>query len=218
MKTTAQIQLDVQEELKFDPRIHDGDVGVSVQNGVVTLSGKIPTYAEKWAAEEAALKVAGVSTVVNDLKVNSALGSFDDQKVGEAINHSLSWNAWIPEGQVKAVVDDGWVTLSGKLSYNYQKDAALNVVKNVTGVRGVFNKMIVEPSISVKDIKAHIRKAIHRYAEKDAEQIEVSVANGEVRLTGKVHSRGGRAEAEFAAWQTPGVRSVKNSISVTHDY
>lgn len=218
MKTNAQIQQDVNEELKFDPRIHEGDVGISVSNGVVTLSGSIPTFAEKWAAEEATLKVSGVNTVVNDLKVKSSFSKDRDQDIAESINRSLKWNIWIPKEAVKAVVDDGWVTLSGKLDFNYQKDAAMNAVKDLIGVRGVTNMIAVEPKATVKDIKAHIRKAIHRYADKDANTIDINVDNGEVRLSGTVHSRGEKSEAEFAAWQTPGVRTVKNNISVSFSY
>jgi osmotically-inducible protein OsmY len=218
MKSSAVIQKDVYDELKFDPRIREGEIGVSVAQGVVTLSGSIPTFAEKWAAEEAALKVAGVATVVNDLKVKITSSKEDDQEIAEAINRAFKWNVWIPKDSIKTLVDDGWVTLSGKLDYNYQKEAAQNAVKTLPGVRGVSNKITVEPKASIRDIKAHIRRAIHRYADKDANAIDISVADGEVRLSGTVHSRGEKSEAEFAAWQTPGVRTVKNNISVAYEY
>lgn len=139
--------------------------------------------AEKWAAEEATLKVAGVTTVVNDLKVKFVGERDSDQVIAEAINQALRWNVWIPKEQVKA---------------------------------GVINNIVVEPLATAKDIKSQIRKAIHRYAERDAERIEVLVKEGEVKLSGKVQSRGERSEAEVAAWHTPGVKSVRNDISVSY--
>ncbi len=156
--------------------------------------------------------------MVNDLKVNVSYSKSEDQEIAEAINRSLNWHVWIPKNTVRAVVDDGWVTLMGHLEFNYQKEAAQNAVKNIAGVCGVTNRIVVEPKATVRDIKAHIRKAIHRYADKDANSIDISVDNGEVRLSGTVHSRGEKSEAEFAAWQTPGVRTVKNNISVSYGF
>ncbi|MGE4133812.1 MAG: BON domain-containing protein, partial [Bdellovibrionales bacterium] len=113
MKTNAEVQKDVYDELKWDPRIHEGDIGVSVSNNVVTLSGNIPSYAEKWAAEEAAQKVSGVNAVVNDINVKTyGLQKHDDQDIAEAAAKAITWNVWVPKDKVKVIVDNGWVTLS----------------------------------------------------------------------------------------------------------
>lgn len=216
MKSNAQIQKDVYDELKWDPRIHEGDIGVSVSNNVVTLSGNIPSYAEKWAAEEAAQKVSGVNAVVNDINVKAyGLQKHDDQDIAEAAAKAITWNVWVPKDKVKVIVDNGWVTLSGKVASEYQRKAAEDEVKFLSGVRGVTNDVSIEPAVKVKDIKEQIKRALHRYADKDAENIQVSVINDEVQLTGEVHSRSEKNEAGWAAWGTPGVRKVKNNVTVS---
>ncbi|MGZ6480282.1 MAG: BON domain-containing protein [Bdellovibrionales bacterium] len=216
MKENANLQKDVYEELKWDPRINEGDIGVSVSSGIVTLSGSSTTYAEKWAAEEAAKKVTGVSAVVNKIDVKLAgIHTKDDQDIAKAALHALQWNVWVPDESIKIVVDSGWVTLSGNVKANFEKQTAENVVKYLSGVRGVSNNITVEPSVKAKDIQYQIKRALHRHAEEDANAIHVDVTDGEVKLTGRVHSWAEKNEAEWAAFGTLGVRKVKNEVSVT---
>ena len=217
MKSNADLQKDVYEELKWDPRINEGDIGVSVANGLVTLSGTIPNYAEKWAAEEAAQKVKGVSAVVNKIDVKLSNGNVkDDQHIAEAALNALHWNTWVPSESIKLTVEKGWITLAGSVKANYQKQAAENAVKELLGVRGITNEITVESSATVKDIQFHIKQALHRHAEQEAKGINIQVSNGEVVLSGKVRSWSEKSEAEWAALGTTGVRKVKNDLAVTY--
>lgn len=217
MKTNADLQKDVYEELKWDPRINEGDVGVSVSDGIVTLSGSSPTYAEKWAAEEATKKVAGVCAVANEIAVKLA-GSHikDDQDIARSALNAIKWNVWVPNDSVQIVVEDGWVTLSGKVKSDFEKQTAENVVRYLSGVRGVSNDITIEPTVKAKDIQFQIKRALHRHAEEDANAIHVEVSDGEVKLTGTVHSWNEKSEAEWAALGTSGVRKVKNNVSVSY--
>lgn len=217
MKTNAELQNDVNEELKWDSRITEGDIGVSVKDGIVMLSGTIPSFAEKWAAEEAAHKVVGVTAVVNKIEVKlSNLHERDDQDIAEAALNAFAWNVWIPEKAVQITVEKGWVTLTGEVKHDYQRKAAENAVKNLSGVRGVSNHIFVEPETKLKDVQYHIKRALHRHAEEDANRIQVEANNGEVTLTGRVHSWDEKLNAEWAALGTAGVRKVKNNLSISY--
>jgi osmotically-inducible protein OsmY len=217
MKSNADLQKYVYEELKWDSRINEGDIGVSVSDGIVTLSGTIPTYAEKLAAEEAAKNVAGVAAVVNKIEVK-VVGTHvrDDQDIARAALNALQWNVWVPDETIKVAVEKGWITLSGKVKSTFQRGTAENAVRHLAGVRGVTDEIIVEPAAKAKDIQFQIKRALHRHAEEDANSIHVDVNNGEVTLTGKVHSWSEKSEAEWAALGTAGVLKVKNNVSVTY--
>jgi len=217
MKQAADLQKDVYDELKWDPRINEGDIGVSVNGNIVTLSGTIPTYAEKWAAEEATKKVAGVGAVVNDMTVklvDSVLKT--DQDIAKAALDAIKWNVWVPEESIKIMVEEGYITISGNVKHEYQKRTAENVVMNLAGVLGVNNEITVEPAAKAKDIQYQIKRALHRHAERDASNIHVDVADGEVTLRGHVNSWAEKNDAEWAALGTTGVRKVKNNVLVTH--
>jgi osmotically-inducible protein OsmY len=216
MKSNGKVQEDVYDELKWDPRIHEGDIGVSVSNGVITLSGSIPSYAEKWAAEEAAQKVEGVTAVVNDCKVKGSSKLHDDQEIAEAAIKAMLWNVFVPKDHVIVLVDDGWITLSGTVEGQYQREAAFNTVKFLAGVRGVTNDIVVEPRVRAKDIQYQIKRALHRHAEEDAKNISIEVIGDEVELTGRVDTHGEKREVEWAAWGTPGVRKVKSNMRVSY--
>lgn len=218
-KTNAQIQKDVYDELKWDPRINETEVGVSVLEGVVTLSGFVPLYAEKIAAQEAAKRVAGVIAVVDDIKVK-ALSAFkkDDQDIAKAALSALEWHVWIPHNNIKLVVDDGWITLSGELEWDYQRRAVESSVRYLSGVKGIINNISLKPSISSKDVKEKIEKAILRMAQDDIAKINVSSSDSEIRLFGSVSSWAEKSNAESAAWSVPGVAKVKNEIRIQPNY
>lgn len=217
MKSNAELQKLVNEELSWDPRIHEGDIGVSVMDGIVTLSGHIPTFAEKWAAEEATKKVCGVKAVVNQIDVHPAgVHARDDQDIAKAVLNAIQWNVWLACDDIKPTVQKGFVTLSGTVGSEYQRREAESAVKHIPGVRGVLNGINVRPSATPKDVETQIKKALHRHAEDEASQIKVSVMNGEVHLTGKVNSWSDKTEAEWAAMATAGVRKVKNDVQVTY--
>lgn len=217
MKTNAKIQQDVNEEMKWDPRIREGDVGVAVKEGIVTLSGSIPSYAEKDAAVEAARKVMGVTAVVDEIQVKLP-GSMvrDDRDIATAVSSALRWNVWVPHDSIKVTVAKGWVTLTGEVEYEFKRTAAANAVRDLEGVRAVMNEISVKPIVKSRDVKQEIESALVRHARKDARKITISVRDQDVTLSGKVHSWTERQEAEWAAWGTPGVKNVTNLVSIQH--
>lgn len=215
MKTNAQIQKDVYDELKWDPRINEAEIGVSVLDNVVTISGFVPNYAEKLAAQEATRRVAGVTAVVDDIKVK-VVGAFkrDDQDIAKSALNALEWHVWVPHKDIKVVVDDGWITLSGQVEWDYQRKAVESAVRYLSGVKGVLNNIILKPSVNVKDVKEKIEKAILRTAQEDINNIRVLAADNEVQLLGSVSSWAERSNAESAAWSALGVSKVKNELKI----
>jgi len=209
------MQKDIYDELKWDPRVNETEIGVSVLEGVVTLSGHVPLYAEKKAAQECAQRVAGVTAVVDDIKVK-IVSAFkkDDQDIAKAALHALEWHVWIPHKNIKLIVEDGWITLSGQVEWDYQRKAVESAVRYLGGVKGVINNIALKPAINTKDIKDKIEKAILRMAQEDIAKINVSAAESEVRLTGSVSSWAERSNAESAAWSASGVLKVKNEIRI----
>jgi osmotically-inducible protein OsmY len=215
MKTDAQIQVDVMSELKCEPTLSAENIGVAVHNGVVTLSGTVPNYPQKFAAEKAALRVRGVRSVAEDIEVRFTLQhkATTDTDLAEAAARALSWHVWTPEN-VKAKVENGWITLTGEVEHEYQRKSAHNSVRYLTGVRGVTNSITIKAHVNVQDIRASIEKALVRDAELEAANIRVTAEGGHVKLSGKVHSGWERYAATKAAWRTTGVREVENELEV----
>lgn len=215
MKTNSQIQKDIYDELKWDPRINEAEIGVSVLDNVVTISGFVPNYAEKLAAQEAARRVSGVTAVVDDIKVKIS-GSFkhDDQDIAKSALNALEWHVWVPHQDIKVVVNEGWIALTGIVEWDYQRKAVESAVRYLSGVKGVQNNITLKPSINVKDVKERIEEAILRTAHEDINNIKVVAADSEVRLTGNVSSWAERSNAESAAWSALGVNKVKNEIKI----
>lgn len=215
MKTATMVQRDVQDELQFEPDLSAAELGVAVTDGVVTLTGRVDSYAEKLAAERAAKRVAGVRGVANELEV--ALPSRqqrDDVDIARAALDAIRWHVSVPEDRIKLVVDRGWVTLEGEADWQFQKRAAENAVRYLTGVKGINNLITLRPRASASQIKDKIEAALTRRAELEARGVRVEVTNGRVLLTGAVHSLPERDEAEDAAWAAPGVTSVENRIEI----
>jgi len=213
-KSNTELQMDVLQELKFEPSIDAAGIGVTAKDGVVSLTGYVKSYGEEYAAVHSAERVAGVKAVTDELKVD--LPSFhvrNDQDIATAVIHALQWDVWVPNDRIKAQVTDGWVTLNGEVDFNYQKTAAENAVRNLTGVRGVTNVIAIKKlAIIPSEVKANIDHALRRAAEVDAEQITVKVVDDKVILNGKVSSWVERDEAERAAWSVPGVRTVEDDL------
>jgi osmotically-inducible protein OsmY len=214
--TDRELQEHVQKALDWEPSVDAADVGVSVDQGVVTLRGDVKTYGEKAAAERVALRVFGVKAVADDLKVHLHNDSQrTDTEVAQAVVSALKWNTVVPDERITVTVTDGWVTLRGNVEWEYQRAAAANAIRYLAGVRGVTNDMTVQPRVSVPDVQAKIEAALKRSAELDARRINVAVLDGKVTLTGIVHSWFERTEARRAAWAAPGVRDVQDHIAVT---
>ena len=213
--TDRQLQEDVQKALDWEPSVESSGVGVSVDNGVVSLRGDARSYAEKFAAERVALHVYGVRGVANELNVKLAAGhNRTDSDIAQAVVSALDWNALIPKGAVTVAVSKGWVSLQGQVGWDYQRVAAVKTVRNLTGVRGVTNSITVQPRVNAVDVKSKIESALKRSAELDARRINVTVSNSKVLLSGNVHTWFERTEAERAAWSAPGVTEVEDHVVV----
>lgn len=213
-KTDAQIHHDVIEELKWDSRVDETEVGVQVAAGVVTLTGTVTSWAKRVAAQEAARRVIGVLDVANDLKVKAAGGlSRTDTEIAQAVRQALEWDVFVPNEKITSTVTDGWVTLEGPVERSTQREAAERAVRNLMGVKMVVNKITVtQPKAVTGDVRKAIEQALERRAEREARQIGVDVRDGTVTLTGPVHSWAERKSVLAAARFTPGVRVVEDHL------
>jgi osmotically-inducible protein OsmY len=201
------------EELKWEPTISSTNINVVTNNGVVTLSGTVPHYAEKSAAERATQRVEGVKAIAEELEVHT-IAIRKDSEIAQAVVNSLEWHVWVPK-HVQATVENGWVTLTGTVTWGFQRNSAEDCVRYLPGVKGVSNNITLTPSAQPTAIKNAIEKALKRDAEIDAENIDVSADGGKVTLAGTVSSFNEREEAETTAWRAPGVTSVENKLAVS---
>ncbi len=215
MKTDVQLKNDVIEELRWEPAVTASDINVAAHDGVVTLSGRVPHYAEKLAAERATQRVEGVKAIAEEIAVHP-IGAFErkDSDIGQSVATSLRWHVWVP-GHVQATVENGWVTLAGSVTWEFQRTSAEDCVRYLAGVKGVSNNITLTPGAQPTAIKDSIVKALKRDAEIDAENIDVSADGGKVTLAGTVSSWNERDEAATAAWRAPGVTSVQNNLAVS---
>lgn len=213
--TDRKLQENVQAALDWEPSIDAAGIGVSVDGGIVTLRGDVTTYTEKASAERVALGVFGVKAVANDLNVHiPSEYQRTDTEIAQAAVDVLRWNTVVPYDKVTVAVREGWVTLKGKVSWEYQRQACARVVRDLRGVRGVDNQVAVEPHASIADVKTKIEDALKRSAEVDARRLSVAVSDGKVTLSGNVHSWHERHEARSAAWAAPGVKEVDDRLAI----
>ncbi len=215
MRTDTEIQKDVMEELKWQPSIKSSEIGVAVKNGVVTLSGMVDTYAEKKTAEKAALKVAGVKGIAEDIEIKL---SYHDQKtdaeLAQAVVNGLKWNVLVPNDKIKIKVENAWVTAEGVVEWAYEQNAVRDAISGIVGVKGISNLVKLAPRVDPADVKKKISAAFGRSATIDANRIHIENIGSKVILTGKVRSYAERQEAEQVAWNAPGVTAVENNLEV----
>jgi osmotically-inducible protein OsmY len=216
MKSDSDIKRDVEAELKWDPDIDPTDIAVAVKDRVVTLTGFVRSYTQKWQAERDAKRVSGVVGVANDIEVRlPTSGQRPDPEIARdavaALKHELPYSS----ETMKVLVKDGWVTLEGTAEWNYQRTRAEEAVRRVSGIKGISNLILLKPRVAPTEIKAKIEEAFRRSAEVDASRITVEANGSEVILKGTVRSWAERQEAERAAWRAPGVTKVDNRITIS---
>ncbi|TCB96481.1 BON domain-containing protein [Micromonospora zingiberis] len=216
-RTDQDIRSAVLDELDWEPRVQPHEIGVTVAEGVVTLTGRVDSYAKKWAAERAAHRVTQVRAVANDVAVRLVTGAErTDPEIAGAVEHALQWHAFVPVEQLDVTVSEGWVTLHGEVEWEYQRRAAEESVNRLSGVRGVSNGISVRPATRPDGatLANRIVDALARNRATAAEQVTVRVHGDTVLLGGLVHSMPERAEVERVVWSAPGIREVQNHIAV----
>lgn len=217
MRTDVEIKDDVLDELAWQPGIDETQIGVIVEDGVVTLSGVVDSYSKKLAAEKAVKRVNGVRAIAEDIDVKYGISyKKTDKEIAKAAAKALEWDASVPDEDIKVKVEDGWVILSGEVTWDYQKKAAKKAVGNLLGVKKVSNNITLKKSIKPFEVKDRIKKAFERMADIDAEGVEIETSGHTVTLKGKVSSLQEKENAEEAAYKAPDVYDVVNKLKVQY--
>jgi osmotically-inducible protein OsmY len=216
-RTDEQIHHDVRHELRWDTRVEETEVGVEVDKGVVTLTGTVNSYAKKVAALEAAHRVSGVLDVANDIQVKIPCGVLrTDTNIAQAVRGALKWNVLIPDQQIRSTVADGWVTLEGVVAYLSESEDAERAVRNLLGVRGVANKLVVNPmDVAPTTVRRVIENALERRADREADRVDVNVSNGTVTLSGSINSWEKKRAIVGAVSHAPGVVLVRDHLAIS---
>lgn len=212
-----QLRQNVIDELDFEPSIEAADIGVAVESGIVTLTGHVPNFAQKLAAERAVWRVKGVKGIAEEIQVRfpGDKKTNDDEIAQRALN-IIAWNTLIPRDSVRVKVQNGYVTLTGQMDWNYQREAAAADVRKLSGVSGVTNDIALKPAVQAVDVKQRITDALVRHAEVEASHVRISVPYaGTVSLEGEVGNWDERAAVVHAAWSAPGVREVEDKLRIS---
>lgn len=211
-----ELRQNVIDELDFEPSIDSANIGVAAENGVVTLSGHVASYMEKVEAERAVWRVKGVKAIAEEIEVRLAWDKkVSDDEIAKRVVGIMAWNTLIPKDSVKVLVRDSWVTLTGQVDWNYQRDAAAREVRKLTGVMGLINNITLGPVAQKSDIRQRVLDALKRHADVEASRISVDVEpGGSVKLSGQVDDWEERRAVERAVWSAPGVRSVVDNIRI----
>ena len=215
--TSNQLQVDVQEELKWDPKVDARHIAVTAHDGVVTLVGYVPTYFDRMRAVTAAENVHGVKAVADELEVHlHQTHAKEDSDIADSVVHILEWNSALEDQDIKATVSSGRVTLNGEVDWNYQRDEAERAVNNLLGVTSVTNDIKVKPRVAAAKVEKQITNALARHAALDARQIHVTMSGSKAVLSGHVHSFDEARIVRNAAWSAPGISAVDDHLLAIH--
>jgi len=216
MKSDIQLQKDVAAELSWTPSVDSTQIGVEVKDGIVTLTGHVGTYAEKWEAEHAAQRVAGLLALTVEIEVRlPGPSKRTDVDIARSVENVMQWATDLPSDHVKVMVENSWITLTGEVDWDYQRQAAANAVRHLMGVRGVSCNIAIKPRVGSTAVKSDIEAALKRRATADAQNIDVEVHGTDVTLSGTASSWSERELAARSAYGTAGVRNVVNNIAVS---
>jgi osmotically-inducible protein OsmY len=216
MLNNLELQKKVLEAMDWEPSLDATRIGIAASGGVVTLTGQVPSYADRLAAERVVKRIVGVKGLANDLDVRlPGDARRTDTDLATAAVKALEWDVQVPHQLVKPRVADGWITLEGQVEWQFQREAAERAVRHLLGVRGVSNQIILTAKVTPTDLKNRIEAALKRNAELEARKIRVETKGGTVVLDGFVHSWSERDEAERAVWAAPGVMAVEDHLAVT---
>lgn len=219
MKNDLEIQQDVINQLSWEPFLKASDIGVTVKNGIVTLTGQVDSYYKKISAEKAARKVAGVRAIAEDIQLRVSPSFIKtDAELAESVLNALKWHSAVDEEKLKIKVENGVVTLDGEVEWEFQRTSARNAVSNLLGVRNVISNIVLKPKLTAIDIKAKISSAFHRTATIDAQNIEVEILGNKAILRGRVRSYAEKDDAESAAWSAPGIAYVDNKLELEPEF
>ena len=216
MKSDAQLQRDVLDELEWEPSVDAAQIGVTSTEGVVTLTGHLPVYSKKHTAEEVAKRVHGVRAVANEIEVRpSDVHVRDDEDLAAAAVHVLEWDVEVPEQDIRVSVEDGWIKVEGAVAHRFQRAAVDRALRHLHGSRGVINEIQVAPQQSIEEVKADLEAAFKRSAVLNSKNLSVDVDGSTVTITGDVHSHAELGEVERIAWSAGGVCNVRNCVTIT---
>lgn len=211
-----QLQKNIIDELSYRPNINSNNIGVSVKNGIVTLTNTVSSWAEKVAVDDAIKKIGGVKGIANELEIDlPSTHKQNDTDIAEIAVRQLQWDIAVPDKEIKVEVEKGVLTLTGKVEWEYQKRAAEQAVQYIFGVKRIVNRIGVTPVSSSKEVKHDIEKALERMAQTEANKIQVETQGSKAILRGNVDSWFIREEIEKAAWMAPGIGYVENYISIS---
>lgn len=215
MRTDLNIQQDVMAELLWEPGLRVAEIGASVKNGVVVLSGIVDSYFKKVLAEKAAKRVAGVKAVAEEIQVRvPGSRQYSDLDIAEAVVNALKWNSTVDEAAINVKVENSSVTLDGETEWAFQKESAQKAVENLMGISSITNNIRVINKLSAADLQEKIDEAFVRSASLDANKIRINVEGDKVTLSGSVRSFAEKKDAERTAWSSPGVMQVVNNLEI----
>lgn len=217
MSNDLDLRADIEAELEFEPSLTAAGIGVAVKDGVATLTGHVPSFFEKLAAERATGRVKGIRAIAEELEVRLPVSvRHDDEEIARRALAILEWGTFPSAKAVHVKVEQGWVTLTGEVDWQYQKQSATGAIRGLAGVTGVSNLITIRPRVTPGDVQDRIAKAYKRNAELESAGIRVSVEGGKVSLSGKVRAWDDRRAAENAAWAIPSVTQVVDNLTVAY--